>query len=191
MSSSDQLPLFVYGSLMSNEVLEAILKRVPKYTEGRTVASYRRYKIPNEVFPGMVPRSIEEGGSSIEGVLLSKTLTELERYLLDEFEDTQYKKEIIEIELDLEGKEMEEMVENFIEIDESEKGDEQLNSKKKRVVRAFCYIWIENEDYPLEEEWSYDNHLTPSLESYVENAREFADYTVTMLKNENHTSPEI
>ena len=94
--SPSQLPLFVYGSLMAHEVLEAILKRVPNYRKGRTVANYKRYKVPDEVYPGMVPRSIEDGGSSIEGILLSKDLTETERFLLDEFEDIQYKKEIIE-----------------------------------------------------------------------------------------------
>ena len=168
---------------MAHEVLEAILKRVPNYRKGRTVANYKRYKVPDEVYPGMVPRSIEDGGSSIEGILLSKSLTETERFLLDEFEDIQYKKEIIEIELYLgEGNNNKE-IEDFVESTESssEVEKEKIKHKVKRVVKAFCYIWIENEEFPLVEEWSYENHFLPSLKQYVENAKEFADYTISNL----------
>ena len=175
-----QLPLFVYGSLMAHEVLEAILKRIPKYVKGKTIANYKRYRVPGEVYPGMVPRTIDEGGSSIEGILLSKNLSEMERYLLDEFEDIQYKKEIIEIEVNVEGENYKD-IEDFVECNESTEIEKSSAGKTTRIVKAFCYIWIENKEFPLVEEWSYENHLLPSLKPYVDNAKEFTDYTISML----------
>jgi len=67
--------IFVYGTLMADEVLKLLLKRVPP-SKPATLRAHRRHSIKGQVFPAIVPA---EGGASVRGkVLLQLTRKELE-----------------------------------------------------------------------------------------------------------------
>jgi gamma-glutamylcyclotransferase (GGCT)/AIG2-like uncharacterized protein YtfP len=66
---------FVYGTLMADEVVRLLLKRVPA-SQPATLAGYRRHAIKAQVFPAIVPA---EASASVRGkVLLQLTKKELE-----------------------------------------------------------------------------------------------------------------
>lgn len=46
--------LFAYGTLMSEEIVEAVVGYVPKRGEG-SITGYRRFGVKNEDYPGIVP----------------------------------------------------------------------------------------------------------------------------------------
>ncbi|KIY99608.1 AIG2-like protein [Monoraphidium neglectum] len=77
--------IFVYGTLMADEVLKLLLKRVPP-SKPATLAGHRRYAIRGQVFPAIVPAEPE---ASVRGkVLLQLTNKELE--ILDVYESEEY-----------------------------------------------------------------------------------------------------
>jgi gamma-glutamylcyclotransferase (GGCT)/AIG2-like uncharacterized protein YtfP len=78
-------PLFVYGSLIVTDVLEAVLGRVPAHRPAH-VAGWRRAALRERPFPGLVP-----GAGSVDGIVLTD-LTARERDLLDAFEGPMYER---------------------------------------------------------------------------------------------------
>ena len=84
MSAPKLSKVFVYGSLMCNQVLETLLGRIPQQVEG-TVSGYRRYCIRDRVYPAVASKR----GGTVEGLLL-EALTEKEMHIFDEFEDDGY-----------------------------------------------------------------------------------------------------
>jgi len=48
------LPTFVYGTLMSNEVLQGLLGRVPTIISPAFLLGYHRFPVENQCFPGVV-----------------------------------------------------------------------------------------------------------------------------------------
>jgi gamma-glutamylcyclotransferase (GGCT)/AIG2-like uncharacterized protein YtfP len=53
---------FVYGTLMADEVLLKLLRRVPT-TKAATIQNFSRHRIRNAVYPAIVPKL----GSSVKG----------------------------------------------------------------------------------------------------------------------------
>jgi gamma-glutamylcyclotransferase (GGCT)/AIG2-like uncharacterized protein YtfP len=49
---------FVYGTLMAPEVLELLIKRVPK-SRAATLKGYARYRVKQQVFPAIIPSTPE------------------------------------------------------------------------------------------------------------------------------------
>jgi gamma-glutamylcyclotransferase (GGCT)/AIG2-like uncharacterized protein YtfP len=45
---------FVYGTLMADEVLKLLIKRVPS-SQKATLAGYCRHRVKGQVFPAIVP----------------------------------------------------------------------------------------------------------------------------------------
>ena len=77
--------LFVYGSLMAEEVLKILLSgRVPKMTPA-VLANYARHPVAGACFPAIVARA----GASVEGRLLDG-LSARDLSALDYFEDEEY-----------------------------------------------------------------------------------------------------
>lgn len=82
------MDVFVYGSLMQEEVAAIILKRPPKRVAA-TLKGYHRYKIKGCVFPGIM-RS-ESNEETVDGwVYTELTRDELNR--MDAFEDEEYER---------------------------------------------------------------------------------------------------
>ncbi|GLC34994.1 hypothetical protein PLESTM_000262800 [Pleodorina starrii] len=76
---------FVYGTLMADEVVRVLIKRVPP-SKPAALKGYTRYKVKGQVFPAIVPSTAE---AKVEGkVLLDLSDKELE--ILDVYESEEY-----------------------------------------------------------------------------------------------------
>ena len=103
--------VFVYGSLMNDSVLSTLLKRKPLKIKAIIHSpKYKRMKVTDQVFPGIVPvinkidtESNNDNNScadtvykDIDGFLLTD-LSLRELRVFDEFEDEHYMKRLVDI----------------------------------------------------------------------------------------------
>ncbi|XP_062229741.1 AIG2-like protein D [Phragmites australis] len=85
--------VFVYGSLMADEVVRAILKRVPPAAPA-LLPNYHRFNIKDRIYPAILPvENKKVAGRVIMGV------TDEELQVLDAFEDVEYTRRRVEISL--------------------------------------------------------------------------------------------
>lgn len=77
--------LFCYGTLQFDDVLKALLGRIPQRTPA-SAPGYRVAALTGRVYPGLVVRTL---GGSAPGVVLTD-LSNDEWRILDRFEDEQY-----------------------------------------------------------------------------------------------------
>jgi gamma-glutamylcyclotransferase (GGCT)/AIG2-like uncharacterized protein YtfP len=84
MSNSPPETLFVYGTLMVPDVLNALLGRLPLHCEA-LLEGYRRYTIQGECYPAIV----NNPGANVRGLLLSG-LTKSDVETLDDYEGDAY-----------------------------------------------------------------------------------------------------
>ncbi|XP_062234189.1 AIG2-like protein D [Phragmites australis] len=85
--------VFVYGSLMADEVVRAILKRVPPAAPA-LLPNHHRFNIKDRIYPAILPvESKKVAGKVIMGV------TDEELQVLDAFEDVEYTRTRVEISL--------------------------------------------------------------------------------------------
>ncbi|XP_004501215.2 AIG2-like protein D [Cicer arietinum] len=76
--------VFVYGSLLADEVVRALLNRVPPSAPA-TLPDFHRFKIKGRVYPAILPvQSKNVTGRVLLGI------SGLELHILDEFEDVEY-----------------------------------------------------------------------------------------------------
>ena len=93
MISPASTSLFVYGTLMSPQVLRILIDRLPEMIDPATVQGYRRYPVKGQSYPGMIPGSTED---CVTGILLHE-LTELELQILDWFEGDEYTRRNVQV----------------------------------------------------------------------------------------------
>ncbi|GKY96274.1 hypothetical protein MPSEU_000586900 [Mayamaea pseudoterrestris] len=103
--------LFVYGSLMAPEVMQAVIGRLPPSCPA-TLAGYVRHPVRNQVYPGLVSCNERVGesndseqcssSSSTLGVLYTD-LNSHEMDKLDWFESTDYTRTAVSVTLPNEG----------------------------------------------------------------------------------------
>jgi len=96
---------FVYGTLMAEEVLRLLLRRVPP-SRAATVASLRRCRVRGQVFPAVVPAAPGAGAGVRGRVLLGLTPREVD--ILDVYEAEEYRRERVAATVVAEGEEEEE-----------------------------------------------------------------------------------
>lgn len=98
---------FVYGTLMADEVLRLLLRRVPPSRAAR-VQGLRRCRVRGQVFPAVVAAAAgDEEGAGVRGrVLLGLTPREVE--ILDIYEAEEYRRERVSCAIVAEGEEEEE-----------------------------------------------------------------------------------
>ncbi|MEM9025462.1 MAG: gamma-glutamylcyclotransferase family protein [Verrucomicrobiota bacterium] len=87
--------LFVYGTLMEPEVLRRLLGHVLEMRPA-VIRGYRRFRVRNAVYPGIVAASPE---SSTTGKILSGLL-ESDWKTLDAFEGDEYERLLVETSLE-------------------------------------------------------------------------------------------
>lgn len=80
------IPVFTYGTLLSEKVLNTVLGRVPERTDA-TLYDFIRHPICGQCFPAVVPSV----GNQVNGKLLLQ-LSAAELVLLDAFEDPAYER---------------------------------------------------------------------------------------------------
>nr|AFK48439.1 unknown [Lotus japonicus] len=88
----DNHNVFVYGSLLADEVVRILLKRVPPSTPA-TLPDYHRFKIKGRVYPAILP--VQNNNKVTGRVLLG--ISGLELDILDEFEDVEYTRSDVEV----------------------------------------------------------------------------------------------
>ncbi|KZV19801.1 hypothetical protein F511_18800 [Dorcoceras hygrometricum] len=83
--------VFVYGSLLSDDVVSALLSRVPPSSPA-ILPNYHRFSIKGVVYPAIIP--VED--KKVTGkVLLGITPREL--HILDTFEDIEYERKTVDV----------------------------------------------------------------------------------------------
>jgi gamma-glutamylcyclotransferase (GGCT)/AIG2-like uncharacterized protein YtfP len=83
-ASEVRAALFVYGSLMFDDVLDAIIGRIPAAVSASTIG-WRSVALPERTYPGMIPQP----GHKTSGRVLAD-LSPAEWDVLDRFEDPVY-----------------------------------------------------------------------------------------------------
>lgn len=85
--------MFVYGSLMTDEVVSAIINRVPPSSPA-LLLDHHRFNVKGRIYPAILPvESKKVAGKVIMGV------TDAELILLDAFEDFEYVRRRVQISL--------------------------------------------------------------------------------------------
>ncbi|KAK8550626.1 hypothetical protein V6N13_119141 [Hibiscus sabdariffa] len=85
--------VFVYGSLLADDVVRVLLNRVPP-SSAALLNNFHRFSIKGRVYPAILPVQ----NSHVTGrVLLG--LTDPELLILDEFEDVEYQRTSVEVSL--------------------------------------------------------------------------------------------
>jgi gamma-glutamylcyclotransferase (GGCT)/AIG2-like uncharacterized protein YtfP len=75
--------LFVYGTLILDDVVSTLIDRIPRYQDA-TAPGWRVVSLPQRVYPGLVP-----GPGEVNGKVFTD-LTDAEWTTLDAFEDPAY-----------------------------------------------------------------------------------------------------
>ncbi|URE23415.1 AIG2-like family [Musa troglodytarum] len=85
--------VFVYGTLLADEVVRVLLKRVPPSSPA-ILHNYHRFSIKGRVYPAILPVDCKKVAGE---VLLGITDQELD--ILDSFEDVEYERRAVEVSL--------------------------------------------------------------------------------------------
>ncbi|XP_058183887.1 AIG2-like protein D [Rhododendron vialii] len=94
MSTGQRLHnVFVYGSLLADEVVTVLLKRVPDSSPA-ILHDFHRFSIKGRIYPAILP--VEN--KKVTGRVLSG-ITDPELDVLDTFEDVEYERRTIEVSL--------------------------------------------------------------------------------------------
>eukprot|EP01119_Soliformovum_irregulare_P008586 TRINITY_DN21695_c0_g1_i1.p1 TRINITY_DN21695_c0_g1~~TRINITY_DN21695_c0_g1_i1.p1 ORF type:complete len:145 (+),score=30.98 TRINITY_DN21695_c0_g1_i1:109-543(+) len=131
--------VFVYGSLMSRDVLTILLRRVPKMEDAK-LRGYHRFRVRDRVYPAIY----KHDDAFVQGKVLLE-ITDEERRILDEFEDSEYESHPITATVDSTGQE----------------------------VPASVYVF-KNRD-PLHGEWDYSEFERDHLPKFMTMCQVFAD----------------
>lgn len=86
--------VFVYGSLLADEVVQVLLKRIPSSSPA-VLPGYHRFSIKGRVYPAILP---VENKNVVGRVLMGITNPELD--ILDIFEDVEYVRDSVEVSLE-------------------------------------------------------------------------------------------
>eukprot|EP00270_Netrium_digitus_P007820 TRINITY_DN2296_c0_g1_i1.p1 TRINITY_DN2296_c0_g1~~TRINITY_DN2296_c0_g1_i1.p1 ORF type:complete len:202 (+),score=48.81 TRINITY_DN2296_c0_g1_i1:64-606(+) len=166
--------VFVYGTLLADEVVQVLLDRVPPSSTA-TVLDYHRHSIKGRQYPGVVPAK----GQRVQGKVMFG-LTEEEQNMFDAFEDTEYIRTLISAILP-EGQEG--SLSSTASGDQLSDGKDEDNSQeqgKTKVVPAYIYVWANHNDPNLYGDWSYEEWRAKNLDSFLESCRKFiSDYRQT------------
>ncbi|KAJ9452453.1 AIG2-like protein [Diplonema papillatum] len=154
-------PLFLYGSLQSEEVLKAFLQRVPSYSYA-LLDGFHRYEASGRPYPGLRPLA----GARVVGILLDD-LTPGEMELLDWFEGSDYTRQTLTVHRSSAA----------AIFGTPPPSDAEHRFSFSEAVEAHVYVWASEEDVAngvLSGSWDYHAKLVPVMEAYVDNCRKLA-----------------
>jgi gamma-glutamylcyclotransferase (GGCT)/AIG2-like uncharacterized protein YtfP len=133
--------VFVYGSLLADDVVRALLKRVPTSSPA-ILNDFHRYSIKGRVYPAILPLK----NKKVTGrVLLG--ITDPELNILDEFEDFEYERRIVDVSL----------------VDSSEK------------LQVNTYIWSNSIDPNLYGEWDFEEWKKQHMADFLKMTMGFVE----------------
>ncbi|CAN6464550.1 unnamed protein product [Victoria cruziana] len=128
--------VFVYGTLLADEVVHVLLKRVPDSAPA-ILPNHYRYSIKNRVYPAILPVDKKE-------VLFG--ITDLELGILDEFEDVDYERNVVQVSL--------------------------LESSE--ILQAYAYVWGNKSDPDLYGDWNLMDWREKHIDDYLIMTRRFS-----------------
>ena len=157
-SSSSFTSLFVYGTLMAPQVMEALLGRLPSNRHA-VLSGHIRHPVRGQAFPGMIPASNPASSATkttaaatttTQGILyIGLTPSEMKR--LDWFEDVDYTRRQV-----------------VVSILESSTADAASSSSSQVQEVADTYIWTNPlSELDLTQEWSFQKFCRENLASYL------------------------
>ncbi|KAM0070388.1 putative gamma-glutamyl cyclotransferase [Helianthus debilis subsp. tardiflorus] len=85
--------VFVYGSLLADDVVRALLRRVPQNSPA-ILHGYHRFNVKGRVYPAILP---VENKKITGRVFLDITAPEMD--ILDKFEDYEYERRLVDVSL--------------------------------------------------------------------------------------------
>ena len=165
---------FVYGTLMSEEVLQTLLGRLPEMDPRPAYLppGYSRHPVKGRVFPGVIrhPASRETTTTTtttttnnnvrterVEGILLSGISPE-DWTILDWFEDTAYDRCSVPVSLQDPG----------AATPSDDDDDDDDNDVATEIVDADVYLWTAGTEYlDLESSWDFEEFRTEKLPWYL------------------------
>ncbi|KAM3213261.1 hypothetical protein ACQJBY_065952 [Aegilops geniculata] len=144
--------VFVYGSLMADEVVSAILKRIPASSPA-LLANHHRFNIKDRIYPAILPvESKKVTGKVIMGI------SDAELIVLDAFEDFEYVRRRVQISLT-----MMLLKESLALQDTSE------------TMHADTYVWSDAEDPDLYGEWDFEEWKRVHMKDFLTMTLGFMD----------------
>ncbi|KAK0570479.1 hypothetical protein LWI29_001778 [Acer saccharum] len=85
--------VFVYGSLLADDVVRVLLKRVPE-SSSAVLNNYHRFSIKDRIYPAILPVL----SKTVTGKVLLG-ITDPELHILDVFEDVEYQRTTVDVSL--------------------------------------------------------------------------------------------
>jgi gamma-glutamylcyclotransferase (GGCT)/AIG2-like uncharacterized protein YtfP len=147
----NSIPIFVYGTLSSPQVVQTLLGRtVPSEFPVARLDNHSRHPVKNYVFPGTIPNPKKR----IHGCLL-ENLSETDMKILDWFEGDEYDRRMVQV-----------------CINRSTLADNNGKDKASSFfIDAYTYIWRPRllQQLILDEEWNFENFCSKHLEWYLIN----------------------
>ncbi|CAM0909732.1 unnamed protein product [Alopecurus aequalis] len=144
--------VFVYGSLMADEVVSAILHRVPASSPA-LLTDYHRFSVKDRIYPAILPvESKKVAGKVIMGI------SDAELIVLDAFEDFEYVRTSVQISLTIVL-----LKETLAFQDTSE------------TMLADTYVWSDVEDPDLYGEWDFEEWKKLHIKDFLTMTLGFMD----------------
>lgn len=137
--------VFVYGSLMADEVVSVLLERIPPSAPA-VLPGYQRHSIKGRVYPAIVPAEEKK----VTGKVLFD-LTDNELEIFDEFEDVEYNKVLVEV-LVL---------------------DNEIQQIRSNQLKAYAYVWADVNDKDLYGEWDFEEWKNTHMNDFINMSKSF------------------
>ncbi|KAI5070212.1 hypothetical protein GOP47_0014555 [Adiantum capillus-veneris] len=133
--------VFVYGSLLADEVVSVLLCRVPA-SSAALLPDFHRFSIKGRVYPAILPSK----GEKIVGKVLFG-LNDEELKMLDDFEDEEYVRQIVEPQVLEDGSKL----------------------------QSYTYVWADMDDDRLFGDWDYEEWRRLHFDEFYSMCIDFAN----------------
>ncbi|XP_071692186.1 AIG2-like protein D isoform X1 [Rutidosis leptorrhynchoides] len=180
--------VFVYGSLLADNVVQLLLNRVPQ-TSPAILNDYHRFSIKGRVYPAIRP---VENKQVTGRVLIGLSATELD--ILDDYEAEEYDKRVVNVSLliwDGNFPKFQSVRPYWNESDLQFCWSIWLADFKaaslgdtSEVLQAYTYVWGNSTDPDLYGEWDFEDFKESKLKDYVEMTKRYVeemDYPTSSL----------
>ncbi|KAK7825768.1 aig2-like protein d [Quercus suber] len=150
--------VFVYGSLLADDVVKVLLKRVPP-SSSAILHSFHRFSIKGRVYPAILP---VENKKVTGKVLFGITNPELD--ILDTFEDVEYERRTVEVSL-MALETSFPLVPNL--------PDMKKDSSEK--LQAHTYVWSDKNDPNLYGGWDFEEWKRVHMNDFIKMTTGFVE----------------
>ncbi|EEF34406.1 Protein AIG2, putative [Ricinus communis] len=140
MSCSSELHrVFVYGSLLEEDIVRVLLKRVPRSSPA-VLHGFHRFSIKGRVYPAILP--VSNNSSHVAGKVLFG-ISDPELRILDIFEDVEYQRTTVDVSL-MDG-----------------------GRSSSQILQAHTYVWENKTDPDLFGEWDFEEWKKAHMNDFL------------------------